>query len=144
MNASAGQSHTFDSLKEGEPLEPLTKGEITREMLVEYSEASMDGNPMHTDDEYARDAGYPGVFAQGMLSMGFLGQFLVRHFGIESLKRFSVRFSVLTWPGESITCKGTVTRKYRRGNEKLVDLDIHTENQEGLKKVVGTATVLLP
>ncbi len=134
---------SFEVLKEGAEVDPLVKGEITKPMLVEYGEAALDGNPMHTDDEFAQDAGYPGVFAQGMLSMGFLGQFLVERFGVDSLKRFKVRFSRITWPGETITCKGVVTRKYTQGGEKLVDLDIHTENQEGEKKLVGSATVRL-
>ena len=134
---------SFDVLKEGAEIAPLVKGEITKLMLVEYGEAALDGNPMHTDDEFAQDAGYPGVFAQGMLSMGFLGQFLVERFGIDSLKRFKVRFSRITWPGETITCRGVVLRKYTQAGERLVELDIHTENQEGEKKLVGSATVRL-
>jgi len=134
---------SFDDLKVGEELPPLVKGEITRPMLVEYGEAALDGNPMHTDDEFAQDAGYPGVFAQGMLSMGFLAQFLVERFGIEALRRFKVRFSKITWPGETITCRGVVTRKYTEGGRKLADLDIHTENREGERKLVGAATVRL-
>lgn len=134
---------TFDEIQDGHEIEPLVKGEITKSMLVEYGEAASDKNPMHLDDEFARKAGYPGVFAQGMLSMGFLAQFLVERFGVESLKRFKVRFANLTWPGETITCKGIVTKKYREGNENLVDLDIHTENQEGEKKLIGTATIRL-
>ena len=98
---------------------------------------------MHTDDEFAQDAGYPGVFAQGMLSAGFLAQFLVERFGIEALRRLKVRFSKLTWPGETITCKGVVVKKHTINDEKLVDLDIHTENQEGEKKLVGAATLRL-
>ncbi len=131
----------FDSLKEGQEIEPLVKGEITKQMLVEYGEAALDGNPLHTDDEFARDAGYPGVFAQGMLSMGFLAQFLVDRFGPASIKRFKVRFSKITWPGETITCKGVCTRKYIADGERCADLDICTENQHGEKKLVGTATV---
>jgi acyl dehydratase len=134
---------SYEALKEGEELFPLVKGEINKQMLVEYGEAALDGNPMHTDDEFAQDAGYPGVFAQGMLSMGFLGQFLVERFGIESLERFKVRFSRITWPGETITCRATVARKRLEGGRKFADLDIHTENQEGEKKLVGTATVCL-
>ena len=93
---------SFDALKEGDPIEPLVKPEINKQMLVDYGEAALDGNPMHTDDEFAQDAGYPGVFAQGMLSMGFLAQMLVERFGIESLRRLKVRFAKLTWPGETM------------------------------------------
>lgn len=135
------EGFSFSSLKEGEEIEPLAKPEITKELLIDYGEAALDGNPMHTDDEFAQDAGYPGVFAQGMLSMGFLAQFLVERFGIESLKRIKVRFARLTWPGEKITCRGVVAKKYTEGDRNLVDLDIHTENEEGEKKLIGTATV---
>lgn len=134
---------SFAVLREGDEIAPLVRGEITKQMLVEYGEAALDGNPMHTDDEFAQDAGYPGVFAQGMLSMGFLGQFLVERFGIDAVRRFKVRFSRITWPGETITCRGVVSRKYTQAGEKLVELEIRTENQEGEQKLVGTATVRL-
>ena len=135
---------SFASLNEGDEIEPLVKPEITRQHLIDYGEAALDGNPMHTDDEFAQDAGYPGVFAQGMLSMGFLAQFLVERFGIESLKRIKVRFAKLTWPGEKIACRGVVVKKYTEGDRNLLDLDIHTANEEGEKKLIGTATIQLP
>ena len=93
----------------GLELPPLVKGPVTREQLKEYAAASGDPNPMHTDDEFARTAGYPGVFAHGMLSMGWLGELLVRAGGVGSIRCFWMRFAKLTWPGEVITCRGTVT-----------------------------------
>jgi acyl dehydratase len=134
-------SPSFASLQEGDEIEPMVKAEINKQMLIDYGEAALDGNPMHTDDEFARDAGYPGVFAQGMLSMGFLAQYLVERFGIESLKRIKVRFAEQTWPGEKIVCKAVVAKKYTDGDESLVDLDIHTANEEGEQKLIGRATV---
>ena len=135
---------TLTSLNEGDEIEPMVKPEITKQLLIDYGEAALDGNPMHTDDEFAQDAGYPGVFAQGMLSMGFLAQYLVERFGIESLRRIKVRFAEHTWPGEKIVCKAVVARKYTEGGENLVDLDIHTANDEGEQKLIGKATVRLP
>ena len=135
---------SFASLDEGDEIEPMAKPEITRQLLIDYGEAALDGNPMHTDDEFAQDAGYPGVFAQGMLSMGFLAQFLFERFGIESLRRIKVRFAKLTWPGEKIACRAVVVKKYEEGDQNLVDLDIHTANEEGEKKLIGRATIQLP
>src|SRR5215813_5850251 len=85
----------------GAELPPLVKGPVDRDMLKAYAAASGDPNPMHTDDEFARNAGYPGVFAHGMLSMGWLGEFLVRAGGVGSIRRFRARFAKLTWPGET-------------------------------------------
>jgi acyl dehydratase len=135
---------SFASLQEGDEIEPMTKPEITKQLLVDYGEAALDGNPMHTDDEFAQDAGYPGVFAQGMLSMGFLAQHLVEGFGIESLRRIKVRFAEHTWPGEQIVCNAVVAKKYTEGGENFLDLDIHTANSEGEQKLIGKATVQLP
>ncbi|HJQ82588.1 MAG TPA: MaoC family dehydratase N-terminal domain-containing protein [Candidatus Binatia bacterium] len=52
----------------GQELPALVKGAVAREMLAAYAAASGDPNPMYTDDEFARNAGYPSVFPPGMLS----------------------------------------------------------------------------
>jgi acyl dehydratase len=123
-----------------EDLEPLAIGEITKEMIAEYSRVSNDMNPMHTDEELARSAGYPGVFAQGMLGMAQLSKYIVGVCGVGKLLRIKVRFKTMTWPGERITCRAKVTDVNEEGGRHLVTCDIHTENQEGEPRVVGTAT----
>ena len=127
----------------GTELLPLVKGPITREDLKRYAAASGDPNPMHTDEEFARNAGYPGVFAHGMLSMGYLGEFLVQAGGVGSIRRFRARFAKLTWPGDVVTCRGRVTAVRDEGAARLVDCDIRTENQEGERKLVGAALLAL-
>jgi acyl dehydratase len=133
-----------ETVRIGLELPPLVKGPITREDLKAYAAASGDPNPMHTDDEFARNAGYPGVFAHGMLSMGYLGQFLAQLAGIGAVRRFRTRFAKLTWPGDVITCRGRVTGIADRGAERLVECEIWTENQDGERKLVGSATLALP
>ena len=128
----------------GQELPPLKKGPITRDDLKAYAAASGDPNPMHIDDEFARNAGYPGVFAHGMLSMGWLGQLLVQAGGVGSIRRFRTRFAKLTWPGEVISCRGRVTQVTDEGEMRLVDCEIWTENQDGERKLVGSATLALP
>ena len=127
----------------GTDLHPLVKGPITREDLRRYAAASGDPNPMHIDEEFARNAGYPGVFAHGMLSMGYLGEFLVQAGGVGSIRRFKARFAKLTWPGDVVTCQGRVAAVRDEGAARLVECDIWTENQEGERKLVGTALLAL-
>ena len=128
----------------GSALPPLTKPAITRDTLKQYGPAAGDPNPMHVDDEFAKNAGYPGVFAHGMLSMGYLGEFLHRAAGgVQNVKKFRARFAKLTWPGDVVTCKGTVTAIREQGGTKLVDCEIWTETQSGEKKVTGSATLAL-
>ena len=128
----------------GTELPTLTKPAITRETLKVYGPAAGDPNPMHVDEEFAKNAGYPGVFAHGMLSMGYLGEFLHKAAGgVGNVRKFRARFAKLTWPGDVVSCKGTVIAVRNEGGTKLVDCDIWTETQSGEKKVVGTATLAL-
>ncbi|MCL6476967.1 MAG: MaoC family dehydratase [Peptococcaceae bacterium] len=46
--------------------------------------------------------------------------------------------------GDVLHAKGRVCRKYTEGNEHLVDVKIHCENQDNLVIMQGTATVQLP
>ncbi|MFN8544344.1 MAG: MaoC family dehydratase [Candidatus Binatia bacterium] len=130
-------------MKVGDALPELEKGPITRDDLKAYAAASGDPNPIHIDEEFAKNAGHPGVFAHGMLSMGYLGEFLVRAAGGNpaAVKKFRARFAKLTWPGDVLRCRGTVTAVREAGGQRLVDCEIWTENQQGEKKVTGTATL---
>jgi acyl dehydratase len=127
----------------GQDLPPLVKGPITKDDLKRYAAASGDPNPMHTDEEFAKNAGYPGVFAHGMLSMGYLGEFLVQAGGVGSVRRFRSRFAKLTWPGDLITCRGKVTAVRDEGSNRIIECDIWTENQAGERKLVGSAVLSL-
>jgi acyl dehydratase len=129
--------------KVGDELRSLVKGPLEKSQFVAYGQAAMDANPIHTDDEFAQQSGYKSVFAQGMLSMGFLGQMLVENAGVGNVKRFKVRFAKITWPGETITCKGVITKKYEENGRKLVDCDVRTENQDGELRIDGNATLVL-
>ena len=45
---------------------------IDRDVLRRYADASLDFNPMHVDDDFAREAGEPGVIAHGMLTLSIV------------------------------------------------------------------------
>lgn len=125
-------------MKVGDTIPPLTKPPIERIQLVRYAGASGDFNPIHVDETFAKAAGYPSVFAHGMLTMGTLGQFVVDWLGDpRRLKKLSVRFSTIVWPGDVITCDGTV-RKVENG---LATCDLRAVNQKGEVVVKGAAEV---
>lgn len=124
----------------GDELPPMVAGEVTRELITAYSQVSMDPNPMHTDEELAHAMGYPTVYAQGMLGMAMLARHLGQATGMGKLRRIKCRFKTMTWPGETITCRATVTAVEEKDGKQLVTVDIHTENQNGEPKVLGDAT----
>ena len=81
---------------------------VTRHTLALYCGASGDLNPIHVDSDFARDAGFPDVFAHGMLVMAYLGQALTDAVPPASLRSFSTRFVAITRLGARIDCTGEV------------------------------------
>ena len=62
----------------GTELPPLVVDPISRTTLALFAGASGDHNPIHIDLDVARSAGLDDVFAQGMLSMAYLGRLLTQ------------------------------------------------------------------
>ena len=138
-----GQLYVED-VEVGAELPPLVKGPIQQIQLTRYAGASGDFNPIHQDDEFARAAGMGGVFAHGMLSMGFVAQAVTDWSGAGSLRKIGVRFAGLVRLKDTVTCRGRVLGKSSKNGLHLVELEISAENQRGEKVVTGTATVALP
>ena len=129
------------SLKPGDAHEEVVVDDLTRTQLVMYSGTSGDYNPLHSDDLYAREvAGYPGVFAHGMLSMGLTGKMLTNYVGDGRLTKFGVRFTNQVWPGDTLTSRATVLEVRQEGAENFVDLSLETLNQDGKTVITGSAT----
>jgi acyl dehydratase len=85
-------------------------------------------------------AGYPTVFAHGMLTMGLTGTMLTSFVGDGRLTKFGVRFASQVWPGDTLTARATVEALREEDGEHLVDLAISTVNQKGQEVVKGSAT----
>ena len=134
----------FDDVKVGDELPPLVKGPIQQIQLTRYAGASGDFNPIHQDDEFARAAGMGGVFAHGMLSMGFVGQLVTDWAGAGQVRKLGVRFAGLVRLKDTITCRGRVLAKSSKDDVHLVDLEVWADNDKGDKVVTGKATVALP
>ena len=130
----------------GVELPPLTKEPITKVQLVKYAGASGDYNLIHTDDETARRVGLDGVIAHGMLSMGFVGQYLVHLAGPENVRRLKVRFRQMVRPGDVLTCKGRVVEVQEEPGSGLrrARLEVWAENQKGEAVTTGEGEVLVP
>ena len=125
----------------GDSFEEIVVDDLTRTQLVMYAGTSGDYNPLHSDDLYTREvAGYPGVFAHGMLSMGLTGKMLTNTVGDGRLKTFGVRFTNQVWPGDTLTSKATVVEIREDDDGPVVDLVLETVNQDGKTVITGTAT----
>lgn len=134
----------FEDVKVGDELPPLVKGPIQQIQLTRYAGASGDFNPIHQDDEFARAAGMGGVFAHGMLSMGFVAQAVTDWAGAGRVRKIGVRFAGLVRLKDTVTCRGRVIGTSQKDGVNLVELDVWAESQKGEKVVTGKATVSLP
>ncbi|MEZ0155276.1 MAG: MaoC/PaaZ C-terminal domain-containing protein [Candidatus Reddybacter sp.] len=133
LNASA--------LKIGDTHEELVAENLSRTQIVQYAGASGDYMPLHTDEVYAREiAGYPGVFAHGMLSMGATGTMLTNWVGDGRLTQYSARFTRQVWPGDDLLAKATITNIFEENGETLAEMDVLTTNQDGQSVISGKAT----
>ena len=116
---------------------------LTRGQIVQYAGASGDFNPLHTDEIYAKEvAGYPGVFAHGMLTMGMTGRAVTELFGASSLGRFGGRFRAQVWPGDTLTA--VITILSIADDRTTAQLAIVTTNQQGALVFDGLATIVMP
>jgi acyl dehydratase len=109
---------------------------LIRTQIVQYAGASGDYNPIHTDEIYTTEiAGYPSVFAHGMLTMGLTGKVLTNWLGADRLTKFGVRFTNQVWPGDTLDSTATVTAVH----DGVVELEVVTVNQEGKEVLRGYA-----
>lgn len=137
-------STKWEDLKEGAGPEPLVVGPITRTDFVRYQGASGDFNPIHHDETFAQAAGFPSVFSVGMFQAGALATFGTNWLGPENVRRFVAQFREQVWPGDTLTCSGTVARKYEEAGERKVDLELVCTRQTGGVAIKGSATFVIP
>jgi acyl dehydratase len=131
-------------VKPGDSHSQVLVAGLTRTQIVQYAGASGDYNPLHTDEPFARDvAGYPGVFAHGMLTMGMTGRVLTDWVGDSRLLAYGVRFTAQVWPGDTLTATATIREVSQSGGAPVAQIDVVTTNQDGVPVVTGTATARL-
>jgi acyl dehydratase len=131
-------------LKVGDTREEVVIDNLTRTQLVMYAGASGDYNPVHTDEVFAtKVAGYPTVFAHGMLSMGATARMLTNWVGDGRLTKYGVRFVSQVWPGDTLTARATVEALRHENGQSFVDLRVVTTNQSGQEVVAGYASARL-
>ena len=81
---------------------------VDEDQPTRYAEASGDPNPIHTDENIAKMAGFPGVINHGMCTMAMAVKGAVDEFAggdPTKVKKVAVRFSKPVFPGQELVTK---------------------------------------
>jgi acyl dehydratase len=107
-------------MKQGDSI-PEVKVTPDAGLTLRYAAASGDPNPIHTDEEFARNVGLPGCILHGLYSMAQVARANTAAAGGDprKLKRLAVQFRGMGFPGQEITVTGTV--KEERDGRVVVD-----------------------
>lgn len=125
----------FEDVTLGSDL-PERSNAVDRGQLVMYAGASGDFNPIHWNEEFAKQVGLPGVISHGMFSMALVARVVTDWIGDPSaVKRLSVQFREVVLPGETLTAKGRVAE---------LDEDARTARLELWAEVVRDGQTLQP
>lgn len=138
-------NHTVQTAEPGTALPPVDYGRISRTRLALYAGASGDHNPIHIDLDFAKKAGMPDVFAQGMLSMGVMSRVVSGWAGIGRIVSLSTRFLAITPVNARLLCGGEVTERFEKDGIPHLRIALHAEitTPEGqtVKSLAGEAIV---
>lgn len=108
---------------------------ITEEMMDSFRALTGDVNPLHKDEDYAKEKGYGSKVCFGMLTASFLstmaGVYMPGKYSL--IQTVNVKFSKPVFPGEVITFKGKVSEK--NDTFRFIELKVDGVNAEGEKKL---------
>ena len=139
MEMGLGQ---LTELSEGMNLPELRKM-VTQENINLYAEASLDFNPIHIDEDFAKKTPLGGTIAHGMLILAYVSQMMSAAFGRNWLTggRLNVRFKTPARPGDNITVSGRISRIERNEGQTLFRCDMLCQNQNGDSVITGETSV---
>ncbi len=151
-----GETRYWEDVSVGQEMEPLEKGVLTMTEISRFGilcppylrriEARREGVDLGFQREtQQKAAGMADASDYGPQRICWLGELVTDWMGDDgTLKKLSGQIRHPNIIGDVNVLKGRVAKKYVRGDEHLVDLEIWVENQSGLITAPGTATVALP
>src|SRR3954452_3936589 len=100
-----------------------TSREVTDELVRRFADVSGDHNPIHLDEEFARETRFGRRIAHGMLSGAFISSVLGNNFEGRKIAFMSqtMRFTAPTFIGDVITTTATV--RHIREDKNIVTLE---------------------
>ena len=138
--ASTMALREFDSVKVGDLL-PEKVIPLTRQDLVNYAGVSGDLNPIHWDDEIAKQVGLDAAIAHGMLTMGLGGGYVTSWVGDPAaVTEYNVRFTaVVPVPNDGTGAEIVFNGRVKSVEPETKSVTIALSATSGGKKIFGRA-----
>jgi acyl dehydratase len=122
------------SLKQGDTIE--LKVTPDPYVTVRYAGASGDFNPIHIDEDFAKQVGLPGRILHGLWTMAQVARAHTEAAGgPDKLERLSVQFRGMGKLGEEITVTGTVREV--QGDTATVDSEAVQDGQRIIRNALA-------
>ena len=138
----AREIRPLSSVTVGDAVGPVTVP-VTRETLVRYAQASLDGNPIHQDEGFAKSVGLPDVIAHGMWTMGAVATVVSDWAGDAGrVVEYGTRFTkpvIVPVTGNELVVSGVV--KAVDADTGRVTVDLTAES--GGEKVLGRCSAVV-
>ena len=134
----------WDAVHEGDQLDPVSFPVTMRALMIDVA-GTRDLYPIHHDREFAKLNGARNIFVNTMFYEGLFGRLATDWAGPEAFLR-KLRFAMKgpNCLGDTITSRGWVTKKYEVDGQRLLDLEIHLDNQLQSDATVADLTIELP
>lgn len=105
-----------------------------------YAGVSLDFNPIHIDNEFAKKVGLGGIILQGLCTMAYVYRAVADDKDPSKLKKFKVRFRSVVRPNDKLQVKG----KVKSVENGLVTIELQAENQKSEQVITNAYAVVEP
>ena len=117
--------------------------EVTDELIRRFAEISGDYNPIHLDEEFAKNTRFGKRIAHGMLSGAFISGVLGYEFAVRKVVYLgqTLKFVAPVFIGDTVKVTATVTNI--REDKPIVTIETLCENQNGETLVTGEGLLMI-
>jgi len=114
---------------------------ITKEMVINYSNTSGDHNPIHIDDDYAKNTDFKGTIVHGMFLISSISEMLIKNIGENWAKsgKLKIKFKNPLRVGEKIITEGKISKIVKDNDRTLTTCEVMCSDNDRKILISGTA-----
>ena len=132
------------NLQVGYDLVPIKKL-ITMKQILMYADASGDYNPIHIDEEFAKNSQFGRNIGHGMMVAATISELMVKNFAESWYKtgKMKIRFKSPVYPEDGIQTSGSIKKSEQVGTETKITCSIQIIRQDGDTIISAETSVTL-